>query len=139
MPSTDVRPPTTARPTRPGLRAVAAGLAGAMAVLYLAIFAGILSVGRAEAGELGVLGVAGGVFAAIAIALWSVERRALWVAAALLQVPIFAMYVAIAPERDPSFEVWGITLRVLQLALVVVLALMVAATRRPDRPSGDGR
>jgi hypothetical protein len=47
-----------------------------------------------------------------------------------MQVMVIAMYVAIAPERDPSFEIWGITLRVLQVAMIVVLVtLLVRAAR----------
>jgi hypothetical protein len=114
---------------------VAAGLAAAMAALYLAIFAGVLSVGRAEPGELGVLGMAGAVFAVIAALLWTVHRWWLWLAVGLLQLPIVAMYVAIAPERDPSFEVWGLTIRVLQAALVAVLVTLVARAFRERRPS----
>jgi hypothetical protein len=31
------------------------------------------------------------------------------------------MYVAIAPERDPSYEVWGLTIRALSVLLVILL------------------
>jgi hypothetical protein len=95
-----------------------------MAAIYLAIAVGMLSVGRAETGDLGILGVAGGVFGGLAVALLVVRRRWLWIGAALLQVPIFAMYLAVAPERDPHYEVWGVTLRVLQVALFVTLVLL---------------
>jgi hypothetical protein len=112
------------------LHRAAATLAALNAVIYGLIFAGALSVGRADEGELGILGVAGIVYLVLAAVLWFVPRPLVWAAATAMQVMVIAMYVAIAPERDPSFEIWGITLRVLQVAMIVVLAtLLVRAAR----------
>jgi hypothetical protein len=116
------------------LHRLAAVLAGLNAVLYGLIFAGVLSVGRADEGELGILGVAGIVYLALAAGLWFLPRPLLWAAATLMQVLVIAMYVAIAPERDPSYEVWGLTLRVLQVAIIVTLVgLLVRAVRGRGR------
>jgi hypothetical protein len=112
------------------LHRAAATLAALNAVIYGLIFAGALSVGRADEGELGTLGVAGIVYLVLATVLWFVPRPLVWAAATAMQVMVIAMYVAIAPERDPSFEIWGITLRVLQVAMIVVLVtLLVRAAR----------
>jgi hypothetical protein len=107
------------------LHRVAAALAALNAVLYGLIFAGVTSIGRAGEGELGILGVAGIVYLALAAILWFVPRPLVWAAATVMQVLVIAMYVAIAPERDPSFEVWGVTLRVLQVAMIVTLVTLL--------------
>jgi hypothetical protein len=39
--------------------------------------------------------------------------------------------VAVAPDREPSFEPWGITIRVIQVSLLA--ALVVLATDEPER------
>jgi hypothetical protein len=123
-------PETTVGQREARLRRPAAMLAAAISVLYLLIFAGVLSVGRAEAGELGILGVASGVFAVLAILLWRVRSRLLWAGAGLLQVLLTWMYVAIAPERDPSFEAWGLTIRGLSMVLLVLLAGLLLGARK---------
>lgn len=128
--------PTTANPassTVSGatpLHRIVAALAAANAAIYGLIATGVFSVGRAEGGELGILGAAGVVYLVLALLLWFVPRPLVWLGAALLQVPVIAMYVAIASERDPSYEVWGITLRVLQVALLVTLVTLLVQRLR---------
>jgi hypothetical protein len=125
VPTTDTRSePATAgtRRQRAGsLRLLAAGLCGAIAGLYVLISAGVLSVGEAEGGELGILGFAAGVFAVLALLLWRLRARLLWGAVAVLQILVIAAYVAISTEREPPFEVWGVSIRVLQVALLATL------------------
>jgi hypothetical protein len=41
-----------------------------------------------------------------------------------------AMYVAVAPERDPSFEVWGLTIRILSVVLFVAVVAMLLGSRK---------
>jgi hypothetical protein len=136
-----MRPPqppavsTTISRERP-LHRAAAVTTLVIAALYALIFAGVLSVGRAEAGELGILGVAGAVHLVLAAALWVWPHQILLVGTALLQLLLAAMYVAIAPERDPSYEVWGLTIRSLSLVLVVLLAAAFVQVRRTRRESG---
>jgi hypothetical protein len=134
------RPTTTAPTVRDRstqLRRLAATTSAAMAVVYGLIYAGVLSVGRAEVGELGILGVAGAVFAVLAVLVWAVARPALWAAAAVLQVALAGMYVAIAPERDPAYELWGLTLRALSLVLLVALVALLVEHRRGRRRSAS--
>jgi hypothetical protein len=121
---------TTATRRETRLRRPAAVLAAGISILYLLIFVGVLSVGRAEAGELGILGVASGVFAVLAVLLWRVRSRLLWAGAGVLQALLTWMYVAIAPERDPSYEAWGLTIRGLSMVLLVLLAGLLLGTRR---------
>jgi hypothetical protein len=142
-PATDDRPGTglrsdpgpadTPRRARP-MRLLATGLCGVIAGLYLLIYAGVLSVGEATGGELGILGFAAGVFAVLALLLWRVHARLLWAAVAVLQVLVIAAYVAISAEREPPFEVWGISIRVLQVALLATLVgLLVGSFRASGR------
>jgi hypothetical protein len=133
------QPPTTMTTTTrrdPPLHRAAAVTTLAIAALYALIFAGVLSVGRADAGELGILGVAGVAHLVLAAALWAWPRRILFVGTALLQLLLAAMYVAIAPERDPSYEVWGLAIRSLSLVLVVLLVAAFVQTRRVRREGG---
>jgi hypothetical protein len=70
--------------------------------------------------------------AAIAYALGAIlllidwfDRRILWALGALLQVGVIAMYFSVAPDRKPSFEPWGIAIRVVELLLLVALVMLV--------------
>jgi hypothetical protein len=116
------------------LRLLAAGLCAAVAGLYVLIYAGVLSVGEATSGELGILGFAAGVFAVLAALLWRLRGRLLWAGVAVLQVLVIAAYLAISAEREPPFEVWGISIRVLQVALLATLVgLLVDSSRTGGR------
>lgn len=121
--------PSAAHPSLP-LHRVAALLAAVNAVLYGLIASGVLFVGRAEQGELGILGAGGVVYLVLAGVLWFVPRPVVWVGATVIQVMAIAMYLAIAPERDPSFELWGISLRVLQVAMIAVLVTLLVRRLR---------
>ncbi len=113
------------------LRHTAAGISLLIAVLYGLIWSGVVDVVRdAEPGELGILGVAGVVFVALAALLWWSTSRLLWLGTATLQVLMIWMYIAIGAERDPAFEVWGISIRVAQVVLIgVLIALLVRSVR----------
>jgi hypothetical protein len=116
------------RPTR------AASLVSTLiALLYLLIAAGVLDIGEADSGELGILGVAGGLHLVIAGVLWLRPWRWLLAAVLVLQLAMAAMYVAIAPERVPSYEVWGLTIRTLSGLLAVALVVALVSGRRSGR------
>jgi hypothetical protein len=125
----DHRPRGTARKPSQVSR-VAAITSALIALIYGLIYAGVLSVGRAEAGELGILGVAGGVFLVLALLLWRLRSRLLYAATAVLQILLASMYVAVAPERDPAFEVWGLTVRALSLVLLAAVVMLFVQARR---------
>jgi hypothetical protein len=112
------------------LQRVATGLTGVIAALYALLYAGVLELPGANDGERGILGVAAAVFAMLAVALWRYRGRLLWSAAVLLQLGLGWMYLAIAPERDPSFEVWGLTIRALSIPLVVTLVGLLVLHHR---------
>lgn len=120
---------------RRAIRYVAAASAAAMAAIYYLIGLGVLSVVRGQGGDgtvdLFAFGaMAGSGFLLGAILLAVMDRRVLWILGAILQVLVFLAYLNVAPQRDPPFEIWGITLRVLQVPLF--LALMVLAVRAPE-------
>ncbi len=116
------------RPTQ-----VASIVAGVIALLYLLLAAGVLDLGAADRGELGIIGVAGALHLLLAVLLWLRPWRWLLAAVLVLQLVMAAMYVAIAPERAPSYEVWGLTIRGLSGLLVVALVLALIAGRRARR------
>ena len=127
--TTPARATSTTAP-RLALQRVATIASGAIALLYALLFLGVLGIEGASDAERGILGAAAAVFAALAGLLWWRRSRLLWVGAAGLQLLLGWMYLAIAPERDPSFELWGITIRLLSLVLLgAVIGLLVAARR----------
>ncbi len=113
------------------LQRSAAGICVLIAVLYGLIWTGVLTVvTESQPGELGILGVAGVAFLVLAALLWRFASRVLWIGTAVLQALMIWMYVAIGVERDPGFEVWGISIRVAQVALIGVLIALLVRSRR---------
>lgn len=112
---------------------VAGGLAGTIAVLYGLLFVGVLAIDGAADAERGILGVAAAVFAVLAGLLWWLRSRVLWAATAALQLLLGWMYLAIAPDRDPAFETWGVTIRCVSLVLIIVLVRLLVTERRERR------
>lgn len=131
-PSPTSPPSTTVRPER-GAARVAASLSAVIALLYLLLATGVLDLGEAETGELGILGVAGGLHLVLALVLWLRPWRWLLAGIVVVQVAMAGMYVAIASERDPSYEVWGLTIRGLSLVLVVAAIAALVTGRRARR------
>lgn len=77
-----------------------------------------------------------GIFAGLAyglglILLLRFDRRSFWIVGALFQVFVIAMYFNMASQRTPAYEPWGISLRVIQLVLLI--ALIVLSLRQPEQ------
>lgn len=123
------------------VRYVAAAVSAATALLYFGIGVGVLrvvDVARPDGPDMFLFGVsAGGAFALGAVLLLLVDHRGLWLLGALLQVLVIAMYVAISSQRTPPFEAWGLTIKLLQAAVLVALAYLVL--RQPVRRSPMAR
>ncbi|MFP3906563.1 MAG: CoA-binding protein [Acidimicrobiales bacterium] len=114
---------------------ICAGVAGVYALIGLEV---VTVAEESEAGgDIAVFGFgAAAIFLVGAVLLLTVDRKPVWVVGAVLQVMIIAMYFAVGGDRTPSFEAWGLGLRVPQLAL---LAILVALVLRPARSSaGEG-
>lgn len=109
------------------IRYGAAAVAAIMAAIYFLIGLGVLNVGGTD-GERAFLWVfgalAGGAFLLGAILLVAVDRRWVWVAGLLFQVFVYWAYVDVSKTRTPPFETWGITLRIVQLPLLVALGYL---------------
>jgi hypothetical protein len=116
------------------IRRGAAGIAVVMAGIYFLIGIGVLTVVDQQPGDPSMLvfgAAAASAFLLGAILLIAFDRRILWILGAVLQLFVAWAYFSVAAERVPAFEVWGVTLRILQIPLfaaLVWLALHHAAT-----------
>lgn len=132
--------------TRHQVRLAGAVFAAGIAAIYYLIGLGVLQViqpGTAEAGSSSIGYFAGTAFLIGALLLLSTDRRDLWLLGMLLQVLVVIGYLAVAPSRTPSFEIWGVTLRVLQVPLLLALAYLAAtpqaaAMAHPTSRAKDG-
>jgi hypothetical protein len=124
------------------LRRAAAALALANAVVYGLIGTGAVRVVEpAPEGDPSLLlfGVlAGGAFLLGAVLLLSFDRRPLWWLGAAFQALAIVTYFNVAPQRVPSYEVWGLSLKVAQVVLLALL-LALAVTRAGSPAAEDVR
>jgi hypothetical protein len=119
------------------IRHVAAAMAGIASAIYLLIGLKVVAVIEQVADQPAFGLPAAIAFAAAAVALVLVDNRVLWAVGAVLQALIILMYVGVASQRTPPFEVWGLLVRVAQVVLfvaLVILALRPTESRAP-RPS----
>jgi hypothetical protein len=123
----------TVQLSRRTIRYLAAAAAAAMAVIYYLIGLEILHVVDAppEGMSLFWFGIpAGSAFLLGAVLLVAFDRRILWILGAVLQVLVALGYLAVAPDRTPAFEVWGITLRIIQVPLFAFLVYLALRSPR---------
>jgi hypothetical protein len=110
---------------RRSVRVVAAAASALMAAIYFLIGLGVLGIGGSTSGEMVDLTMfgfsAGTAFLVLAGLLALTDRRWLWILAAILQVWVYVIYFGVAGSREPPFEIWGITLRVIQIVLLAGL------------------
>ena len=121
------------RLSRRAARYAAAGLAGAIATIYFLIAAGVLTVVTPVENDSSMVAFgisAGSAFLVGALLLLAFDRRILWVLGAALQLLVVWGYLAVAPDRTPAFEFWGISLRVIQLPLFAALACLAVGSAR---------
>jgi hypothetical protein len=126
--------------SRTTIRHAGAVVAAVMAVIYFLIGAGVLQVvtPNEDTGFLFVFGVlAGGAFLLGALLLMRFDRRWLWMLGAAFQVFVYWGYFSVAPDRTPAFEAWGITLRIVQVPLLI--ALLYLAVRPPEQRAAEIR
>ena len=120
--------------TRQTVRFIGAVAAALMAGIYFLIGTGVLDIGGTTSGEapdqLGFGFSAGAVFLLTAALLLLTDRRWVWVLAAVFQVLVLIVYIGASAIREPPFEVWGITLRVIQLPLLLALGWLALGSDR---------
>jgi hypothetical protein len=119
------------RITRERVRLVGAIAAAVMAGIYVLIGLGVLHVGTSTASGtedpnfmFGFGMGAGAAFALGALLLVLTDWRPLWLLGFVFQVLVYATYVSVSSQREPPFEVWGITLRIVQVPLMLSLAYL---------------
>jgi hypothetical protein len=119
--------PVNALPAaRRRMQRIAAAGCALVAVGYLLTGTGLIAVTADQPpGAILPLLIAAALFGALALGSLRGARRGLWIAGAALQMLVIAGYVAVAAERTPPYEVWGVTLKVLQVALLVVFGWLV--------------
>ncbi len=105
------------------VRYAATGAAALTALLY--VLAG--TVGSIK---LGFCLAMGGVFVAVTIALFLFAQRWVWYLVALLDLGAIVGYFAVAPTRDPHFELWGIAIKASQVVLLAALGYLILRDRR---------
>lgn len=120
------------------LRYVAAALAALTAVIYLLIGVNVLTVLDTPADQIFGLfafcGYALGVFLLLAY-----DRRPIVILGAVFQVFVIYQYFNLASQRSPTYEVWGIVLRVIQAVLLLTLVYLEVRLplARPAAPSAE--
>lgn len=114
-------------------RVVAASAAGAAALLHVLIGLGVLTITAEGAGvgdDVRVFGLtAGAGFAVAAVVVGQARHPAVHALVAALVVPVMIMYVVMSDVRDPHYEVWGLTIQLLEAVLVAALVLLVVRPR----------
>ena len=119
--------------SRHAIRLGGAAASGLMALIYFGIGLGVLQVVDPATQTESLLpfgAAAGGAFLLGAALLSTTDRRPLWVLGAIFQVAVAIMYVVVSQQRTPPFEVWGITLRIIQVPLFA--ALLYLALKSPE-------
>jgi hypothetical protein len=122
--------------SRHAIRLAGAAAAALMAVIYFGIGLGVLQVVDPTTQTESLLpfgAAAGGAFLLGTALLATTDRRPLWVLGAIFQVGVAVMYVVVGQQRTPPFEVWGVTLRLIQVPLLAVLVYLAVRPPEPGR------
>jgi hypothetical protein len=105
-----------------------------MAAIYFLIGLGVLDVGGTTDGGTDIFAfgmIAGSGFLLWAVLLALVDRRWLWAVGVIFQLLVYAMYVVVSGMRVPPFETWGITLRIVQLPLLIAMVYLTVRAPEP--------
>ncbi len=105
------------------LRYAATAAAALAALLY--VLAG--TVGSIK---LGFCLAMGGSFAVVAVLLFFFSQRRVRDLVALFDLGAIVGYFAVAPTRDPHFELWGLAIEAIQMVLLAVLGYLIIRDRR---------
>ena len=119
------------------VRLIAAGTAGASALLYYLIGFGALNIGVSTSGQTDLLGFglsAGTAFVVAAVLVLLVRRRWLVALVGLMDAAVIVGYFAMADIRVPSYEVWGLAIKALQVLFLLALGYLVVRNEQvPER------
>jgi hypothetical protein len=113
------------------IRYFAATLSAVVAVIYFLIGFRVVTV--LDNPENQSFGIAAGLAYALGfVLLVTFDRRTLWILGATFQMVVIFTYFDVASVRIPSFEIWGIVLRIVQV--VILVTLLYLEVRRPLPP-----
>jgi hypothetical protein len=124
------------------VRPVAAIAAAGSAILYYLIGFGVLDIGESTTGgqeELFGFGFAmGTIFLAVTAVTLLATNRGILAAAGLLDAIPLIGYFAMSSLREPPYEVWGLTIKVLQAVTFIAIFVMVLSPREtPEAADAD--
>jgi hypothetical protein len=123
--------------TRTLVRHTAAILAGLISLIYFLIGFQLLTVLDRPKDQVVFGLIAGSAFLIGALFIEMFDRRLVMGLGAAAQAFIIYTYFDLASQRQPSFEIWGIVIRVIQVALFT--ALLYLAMRPRTRPAIEKR
>jgi hypothetical protein len=110
------------------MRYLGAAAAWASAILYYLIGFGVLDIGEAKDGAatdlLGFGLVTGTSFLVAGALVLLVHRRWLIALIGLLDLAVIIGYFAVSGVREPPYEVWGLTIKGLQVVLLLVIGFL---------------
>ena len=122
------------------MRYLGAAAAWVSAVLYYLIGFGVLDIGEAKDGAatdlLGFGLITGTTFVVAGVVVLLVHRRWLIALVGLLDLVVIIGYFAVSGIREPPYEVWGLTIKGLQVVLLLAigfLTLKADAWQRRDQ------
>jgi hypothetical protein len=122
------------------VRVFAAAMAATIAILYLLIGFSVVRVVEPAPGDPSpqlYFGVpAGFAFLLGATLLMWTDHRWLWILGALLQLLVMFTYFSVAPYRVPSFETWGMLIRIAQVPLLLALGYLAVTSPETTRSGG---
>jgi hypothetical protein len=110
------------------VRSLAAGTAALSALLYYLIGFGALDIGRSTSGPADLLGFglsAGTAFLGAGVLVLVIHHRWLVALVALMDVAVIVGYFAMAGIRVPPYEIWGLSIKVAQVAFLVALGYLL--------------
>ncbi|WP_225753875.1 hypothetical protein [Actinotalea sp. Marseille-Q4924] len=121
-------------------RLVAAAAAWAAAVLYVLVGLGVLDIGRAVepgAEDLLAFGLAAGAAQLlVGVAVLVARGRAPLLVVVGFEILVVLMYVAVASVRVPAYEVYGVTIKALEI-VAMVATLVLATHLQPVRTGAE--
>lgn len=127
--------PVESSSRRRHVRLFAAAIAGLIAILYTLIAFNIVHVVELAPGErspqlyFGLRAALAFLFGAFL--LLRKDHRWLWITGVVLQVLVIWTYLSVAPDRVPSFEIWGVLIRIAQVPLLAALTYLAVTSPHP--------
>ena len=114
---------------RRNVKSWALGLAGLTSLMYFLVGFQAVTVLDNPDDQTAFGMIAGAAFLAGALVIWFFDGRLLMGLGAAAQAFIILTYFNLAPEREPSYEPWGVMIRVVQVLLFGALTYLVV---RPE-------